>query len=157
MKKQGLTVEEAKKKAEYFCAYQDRCYKEVEVKLISLGMYAEAREHILQHLVSHGFLDEERFAKSFARGKNFYKGWAKKRIELELKMRDISRFNIQVALKEIEEDYTNRFFALAEKKWESLIENNQEKKKKKWTDYLLRKGYEYHLINEAYLGITQQK
>lgn len=146
MSKNGLSVNEAIKKLEYYCSYQDRCYKEVITKLKSLGMYQTAIDHILDHLVANNFLNEERFAKSFARGKHKFKLWGKRRIEQELKFRDISSFNIKTALKEIETDYLSNFYTLAEKKWLTINEDSLEKKKRKWIDYLMRKGYESQLI-----------
>lgn len=146
MSENGLSVNEAIKKLEYYCSYQDRCYKEVITKLKSLGMFQTAIDHILDHLVANNFLNEERFAKSFARGKHKFKLWGKHRIEQELKFRDISSFNIKTALKEIETDYLSNFYTLAEKKWLTINENSLEKKKRKWIDYLMRKGYESQLI-----------
>ncbi len=146
MNQQGLSVQDAIKKLEYYCSYQDRCYKEVISKLKSLGMFQTAIDHILNHLVEHNYLNEERFAKSFARGKHKFKYWGKRRIEQELKFRDISSYNIKTALNEIESDYLNNFYSLAEKKWDSLNESSLEKKKRKWIDFLMRKGYESSLI-----------
>jgi len=146
MNEKGLSVNDAIKKLEYYCSYQDRCYKEVISKLKSLGMYQTAIDHILNHLAENNFLNEERFAKSFARGKHKFKYWGKHRIEQELKFRDISTYNINTALKEIETDYLSNFYALAEKKWQNINEPSLEKKKRKWIDFLMRKGYESNLI-----------
>lgn len=143
---QGISVNNAIKKLEYYCSYQDRCYKEVTMKLKSLGMFQTAIDHILDHLVANNFLNEERFAKSFARGKHKFKYWGKRRIEQELKFRDISSYNIKTALKEIESDYLPNFYALAERKWQNTTETSLEKKKRKWVDFLMRKGYESNLI-----------
>jgi len=149
MVQQGLTIEEAKKKIEYYCAYQERCHKEVVEKLKSLGMFDTAIDHIVHHLLEQNFLNEERFAKAFARGKHKFKFWGKRRIEQELKFRDISSYNIKTAIKEIEDDYLENFYHLADRKWETIHEKALEKKKKKWIDYLIRKGYETNLIFEA--------
>ena len=143
---QGISVNDAIKKLEYYCSYQDRCYKEVTMKLKSLGMFQTAIDHILDHLVANNFLNEERFAKSFARGKHKFKQWGKRRIEQELKFRDISSYNIKTALKEIEADYLSNFYALAERKWQNITESSLDKKKRKWVDFLMRKGYESNLI-----------
>ena len=143
---QGISVNDAIKKLEYYCSYQDRCYKEVTMKLKSLGMFQTAIDHILDHLVANNFLNEERFAKSFARGKHKFKYWGKRRIEQELKFRDISSYNIKTALKEIESDYLSNFYALAERKWQNITEPSLDKKKRKWVDFLMRKGYESNLI-----------
>lgn len=143
---QGISVNDAIKKLEYYCSYQDRCYKDVTMKLKSLGMFQTAIDHILDHLVTNNFLNEERFSKSFARGKHKFKQWGKRRIEQELKFRDISSYNIKTALKEIEADYLSNFYILAERKWQNITEPSLEKKKRKWVDFLMRKGYESNLI-----------
>ncbi|WP_372474836.1 regulatory protein RecX [Capnocytophaga sp. ARDL2] len=149
MEIKGLSVEEAKRKAEHYCVYQDRCYKEVEQKLRSLGMFQEAIEHILLHLSQHKFIDETRFAQSFCRGKHHHQKWGKIRIEHELKLREISAYNIKLGMKEIEKEYISNFYLYAEKKWNELQEHNTDKKKQKFCNYFIRKGYETSLIFEA--------
>jgi regulatory protein len=110
-------------------------------------MIPQATDHIIVHLIEHNFLNEERFACSFARGKHNIKKWGKFRIENELKLRNISKFNINKALKEIpKEVYIETFHLLAEKQWDTILERNLLKKKKKITDYLLRKGWESNLV-----------
>jgi len=134
---------------EGYCAYQERCYKEVEAKLYSFKVLPEEKETIITHLIENNFINEERFAKSFARGKHHYKLWGKTRIKNELKFRGISVRNIQAGLDEItNEIYLENFNTLAEKKWHNINEKNNLKKKKKFVDFLTRKGYESNLIFE---------
>lgn len=150
MNKPVFTVEEIKRKIEQYCVYQDRCHKEVEQKLKEYKLIPEAREYILLHLLEHNFLNEERFAKSFARGKFRIKKWGKERIVRELKFRDITAYNITSALKEIdEEEYIKTLYNLIEKKNASVSETNHFKRKKKIADYLLYRGFESNLIYEA--------
>ena len=143
----SYTLEEAKKKLEYYCSYQERCHKEVERKLAEMNMIPLAKEDIIMHLMNHNFLDEERFAKSFARGKFKIKKWGKQRIIRELKFRNISDFNIKTGLKEFtNEEYLNAFNILAEKKEQNINETNIYKKRKKLADYLLYRGWESDLV-----------
>lgn len=143
----SYTVEEATRKLEYYCAYQDRCHEEVLQKLKSLRMIPQAIDAIMGHLIEHSFLNEERYACSFARGKWRIKQWGKRRIVQELKLRGISRYNIERALKEInDDDYIEQFNLLADSSWGKIKETSLLKKKKKLTDFLLRKGYENNLI-----------
>lgn len=145
--KNAFSLKEIYDKIEYYCSYQDRCHKEVEQKLNSFFLIPEAKEKIIIHLIEHKFIDEERFAKSFVRGKHNYKGWGKNRIVQELKFREISKRNIDIALKEIPNDvYLENFHALSEKNWASIKEQIGPKKNKKFVDFLLRKGYESSLI-----------
>ena len=147
MSKDTPTPLEAQKKLEHYCAYQDRCHQEVNEKLRTLGIDVETSDKIIVHLINHNFLNEERFAKSFARGKHRIKHWGRIRIVRELKMRHISQYNINSALKEIDNpDYFDSFNALADRFWEALRERNPFKKRQKTYDFLFRKGYEPDLI-----------
>ena len=144
-----LTQPEAQLKLEYYCSYQERCHQEVVQKSYDLGMRSNEIDAIVVHLLQHNFLNEERFARSFARGKHRIKLWGKIRIVNELKQRHISAPNIKCALTEIDEaEYQNTLDALAERHWDTIRETNAQKKKKKFCDYLLRKGWEGNLVYE---------
>jgi len=146
-KNNSFSLDEAKKKLEGYCSYQERCHKEVHQKLAELNMIPLAREEIVFHLIKHNFLNEERFAKSFARGKFRIKKWGKIRITRELKFRNITAYNIKIALAEIDvDDYFTTFEMLAEKKCATIIEANMYKKRKKLADYLLYRGWEPDLV-----------
>ena len=146
-KKKSFTVDEIKRKLEQYCVYQDRCHKELEQKMRDYELIPEAKEMILLSLMQDNFLNEERFAKSFARGKFRIKSWGKQRITRELKFRDISAYNIKTALKEIDEQaYLNTIYSITEKRSTSISETNNYKKKKKLIDFLMRKGFENKLI-----------
>ena len=141
------SIQEAKRKLEAYCAYQERCHKEVSKKLYDMQMIPEAADEIIVHLIQEDFLNEERFAKSFARGKFNIKKWGKRRIHSELKHRGISKFNIASALAEIEDTlYFQTFDELAEKRLSQLREPNAQKKRKKLSDYLLYRGWESELV-----------
>ena len=143
----SYTVDEALQKLMHFCAYRDRSQKEVEDKLDGMRMISEAKEKIIISLMQEGFLNEERFARNFVRGKFRMKKWGRKKIVMELKKRDISNPIIKLGLSEIKEtDYRKTLFELAEKKEEQLKETDTFKKKKKLADHLLRKGYESSLV-----------
>jgi regulatory protein len=145
----AVTFSQIKSKLEFFCSYQERCYKEVEEKLYSFKISATEKEKILIYLIENNFINEERFAQSFVRGKHNYKFWGKNRIVNELKFRNISSKIIETALKEIPEaTYLENFHQLAEKHWNSITERKGPKKNKKFVDFLLRKGYETGLIYE---------
>lgn len=144
-----LNTQQIKHKLEHYCAYQDRCHKEVEDKLKTLGANMDQKEEIVTYLISNKYIDEERFAKSFARGKHNYKSWGKVRIQYELKYKEISARNIKTALEEIPNAiYIENFNVIAEKNWQTIKETNLIKKQKKLVDFLTRKGFENNLIYE---------
>ena len=147
--KDFFSVNEAIQKIEHYCAYQDRCHEEVEQKLRSMKMSTAEIDEIISHLINENFLNEERFACSFARGKHRIKHWGKIRITNELKFRGINQTLINIALKEISpEEYFDTFETLANRNWESIRETNSLKKRKKFCDYMLRRGFESNLVYE---------
>jgi regulatory protein len=122
----------------------------VEKKMKEYQLIPEAREVILLHLIQHNFLNEERFSKSFARGKFRIKKWGKRRIVQELKMRKISDYNIKSGLKEIDEDeYYTTLEKVAKIKNDSIKESNPFKRNQKLYQYLYGRGYESNLIQEV--------
>ncbi|GAA3760134.1 regulatory protein RecX [Flavobacterium ginsengiterrae] len=152
------TPKEALQKLEHFCAYQERCHDEVVSKLYSLKMTSDEINLIVVQLIEGNFLNETRFACSFARGKHRMKSWGKIRITNELKARHISSTNIALALKEISpEEYFQTFENLSERCWNSIHEKNALKKRKKFCDYILRRGYESDLVYEKVKELEQNQ
>lgn len=143
----SYTVKEATKKLEGYCAYQERCHKDVVTKLREMRMPPEAVDQIVVYLIQENYLNEERFAKSFASGKFRIKKWGRNRIVNELKFRSISKYNITTALAEInDKDYFKTLDVLAIKRLDAIKETNVQKRKKKLADYLLYRGWESHLV-----------
>ena len=110
-------------------------------------MIPAACEQIIIQLMQEDFLNEERFARSFVRGKFRIKKWGRIKIKQELKFREISSPIIRLALTEIEEtEYIATLRQLAEKKLLLIKERNPCKKRSKLSNYLLQKGYESQLV-----------
>ncbi len=140
----------ALKKLQRYCAYQDRCHREVRTKLLQLGVRGATLEEVMAELIEEGFLDEERFARSFARGKWRFKGWGRRRIVRELERRDISEYCIRKALEEIEEDeYLPGLVKLLERKAATLAPCPPPELRKRLRDFALRRGFEPELISQA--------
>ena len=113
----SYTVDQAQARMERYCSMEDRCHKQVEEKLRQMNMIPQAVDHILYHLITNGYLNEERFARTYARSKFNQKKWGKNRIIRELKMREISKFNIDAALSEIDDNkYHEVFDSLSRKR-----------------------------------------
>jgi regulatory protein len=147
--KKYISKEEALRKLQKYCAYQDRCHQEVRTKLIELGCYGDDLEEVISELILENFLNEERFARSYARGKFRFKKWGRIRIKRELKMRKISAYCIKKAMEEIGDDeYYTELEKLILKKNNTVAEQNEFKRRKKLADYVIRKGFESFLAWE---------
>lgn len=151
-KEKGFTVSEIREKLAKYCAYQDRCHWEVENKLNEFQLIPEAKDEIIIYLIQNNFLNEERFAKSFVRGKFNQKNWGRIKIKSELKKRKIPAKMIESALKEIDEDqYLSTLVELFEKKKNSLKSERESLKKKfKIQNFLLQKGFERENIQSLF-------
>jgi regulatory protein len=154
--KKYWSLHEAKVKIAAYCAYQDRCQKEVRTKLHEKGIYGEAAEALISEMISENFLNEERFAQSFVRGRFGLKKWGRNKILQELKLRNISPNCIKSGMKEIdEEEYFKTLFYVAEKKWHQTKEKDTFKKRYKVQQYLIARGFEMDLIGEVLSEISQ--
>lgn len=157
--KQAVSVPAALQKIKHYCGYQERCHAEVKEKLYSFGLWKKDVETILAQLIEENYLNEERFAQLFAGGKFRMKQWGRVKIKYELKQKHISEYCIKKGLKEInEDDYQKTLHKLAAAKWKSLkSDKNIFSKKSKTMNYLLQKGYEASLANEAIAALQEKK
>lgn len=141
----------AKVKLESYCAYQDRCTTEVLKKMDSFELSDKEREALLDHLMLFKFLDDERFARSYASGKFVIKAWGRIKIKSYLRAKGLTNNLIQLGLKEIDnEAYFETIQTLALRKWQALA-NEKDKwvRKQKVFRFLASRGFEQDLIFEV--------
>ena len=145
--KKYLSKADALVKLQRFCAYQERCHREVRSKLLDLGIYGNDLEEIIAALISDNFLNEERYARTFARGKFRIKQWGRQRILRELKQRDISEYCLRKAMEEIGEvEYQATLKTLLEKKAAMLGATNEFERKHKLAKFGVQHGFEPDLV-----------
>jgi regulatory protein len=132
-----------------YCNYQERCHQDVRNKLYELGAKTTEVEELIAELISADLLNEERFARNFARGKFRMKKWGRKKILQELKRHKISEYCIRKAMLEIDsEEYDQTSKRLVEKKWKELGGEKEYIKRAKLFRYMLQKGYENDIISD---------
>ncbi len=133
-----------------FCAYQERTQQEVRERLYDYGADKDTAEELIAELITQNFINEERFAKTYAGSKFRLKKWGRNKIVKELENREISSYCIKKGLAEIDDrDYSKTLTELLNKKKEADKEPNLYKKKYKLSQYAIRKGYEPELVWEA--------
>lgn len=86
-----------------YCVYQDRCHSEVRTRLLKLNIYGDDLEDIIADLIVDKYLDEERFAKAYVRGKYRQKSWGRNKIKQGLQVKKVSEYCIKSGMKEIDE------------------------------------------------------
>ncbi|WP_028296145.1 regulatory protein RecX [Olivibacter sitiensis] len=145
--KPPLSLQEARRKAESFCAYQERSQQELRDKLYSWGLHRQEVEQLIAEMIAENFLNEERFAMAYARGKFQLKGWGKKKIEQGLKAKAVSARLVAQALASLEkDDYEERLESLLRKKASLLKDTDPYVRKMKLARYAMGKGYENDAI-----------
>ncbi|OCA75776.1 recombinase RecX [Chryseobacterium arthrosphaerae] len=134
-----------------YCVYQDRCHAEVEQKMKEFLLIDEAREEIILYLLKENYLNEERFTRSYIRGKFYIKHWGKNKIRMHLKQKQISEKLINSCFDEIyEDDYIKTIKRIYED-YSSKQKGLQEyQKKSKTIKYLMSRGFEYEKINDIF-------
>jgi len=150
------TLDEALARMEHYCAYRERCHREVVEKLREMRMIPQAIDTIVVRLIEENFLNESRFANAFVNGKFRQKGWGKIRLRRELQQRDISDFLIHEALSGICNDaYREQFEYLAQKRLQALkSEEDSLRRKKKFVDYFMYRGWESERIYQYLDSLT---
>ena len=140
-------LNDALRKAASFCAYQERTQQEVRERLNDWDVTGDDAEAVIAELIEQNYLNEERFARTFAGGKFRVKSWGKRKIQQHLKQRGITGYNLDQAMREIEpDDYRKTLASLLDKKRRSLKDDNPLIIKQKLARFALSKGYEPDLV-----------
>lgn len=151
IKKRITDSAEALRRAEAWCAYQERCQQETRDKLYAWGLYPYLVENVIVELITSGFINEERFAEAYAGGKFRIKKWGRVKIKIELKKKKVSDYCIRKGLAVIDErDYHTTLKKLFELKSKLITEKHPLKRKYKVMQYLISRGYEPDLVRELF-------
>lgn len=150
MGQEVYTVTQALEKVMKYCAYQERSQFEVRQKLHTFQLTAEQEEEVIYELITQNFLNEERFAKAFSRGKFRIKHWGKKKIAAALSQKQIHPNCIQLGLDEInEQEYQEVLEALAHKTWIKNKKLPTFQRLGKTSQYLMSRGFESHQVYDV--------
>ena len=145
-----LTPNQVLDKMAKYCAYQERCVKDVRDKLKIYDISQEERDKILDYLLDNRFVNDERFAKSFVRGKISQSGWGSNKIRFHLVQKGIAKEIIDEALKQTDEEvYRKRLTDILKVKAKSIKAETDFEKKRKLATYAMQKGFEGSLVWEV--------
>jgi len=141
-----------------YCALQERCISEVEQKLTEWKVGHARSEKIIEQLIKEDYLNEERFARSFAGGKFRINHWGKTKIIYELEKRKVPDLIIQIGLEEIDDaEYEETLKEVLIRKNREIKDNDPYKRKQKLTAYAFQKGYHYELIRKIIAEIQSHQ
>ncbi len=134
-----------------YCNYQERCHSEVRNKLYELKATTPEVNQLIAELVEADLLNEERYARAYARGKFRIKEWGKIKIVSGLKAHQISEYCIRKALQEIPDDEYEALLIREAGKALHRYQGTKPDWKRRATahKYLLSHGWESGLVQKA--------
>jgi regulatory protein len=145
-----LTPDQVLDKMAKYCAYQERCVKDVSDKLKTFDIPEEEKTKILDYLLDNRFVNDERFAKSFVRGKVNQSGWGMNKIRFHLIQKGIDKELIDKALGQTDEEvYRQRLIDILKTKSKTIKADSDFEKKRKLAAYAMQKGFEGNLVWEV--------
>ena len=149
-----LTPDQVLDKMAKYCAYQERCVKDVKDKLKTFDIPEKAKEEILEYLIDNRFVDNERFVRSFVRGKVNQSGWGLNKIRFHLMQKGIAKELIDEALRQTDEEvYRQKLIAILKTKAKTVKAASDYEKKRKLAAYAMQKGFEGSLVWDVLNGI----
>ena len=145
-----LTPDQVLDKMARYCAYQERCVKDVREKLKTFDIAQEAKDEILDYLLDNRFVNDERYAKSFVRGKVNQSGWGLNKIRFHLVQKGIDKDIIDEALGQTDDEtYRQRLIDILKVKAKTVKAATDFEKKRKLAAYAMQKGFEGGLVWEV--------
>ena len=144
-----LSPDQVLDKMAKYCAYQERCVKDVTDKLRSFEISQKDQDEILRYLMDNRFVNDERFAHAFVRGKINQSGWGLNKIRFHLMQKGIAKEIIEDALQGTDEEtYRQRLIDILKTKARTVKAENDFEKKRKLAAYAIQKGFEANLVWE---------
>lgn len=141
----------ALKKILHYCDYQDRCKKEIFTKLNTFELEDDDRDFIVDFLDDEGYINDERYCRSYVKSKLRLKKWGVNKIKLSLITKGVDRDIIDAVVSEIDQDsYKEELIKLLENK--KINESDPYKRKAKLIRYAVSKGYSINDVMEIVNG-----
>lgn len=133
-----------------YCAYQERCVKDVTEKLKTFELTQKEKDEILDYLIDNRFVNNTRFAQAFVKGKINQSGWGLNKIRFHLMQKGIDKEIIDGALQTYDEEaYRQRLIDVLKIKAKTVKAENDFERNRKLAAYAMQKGFEAHLVWEV--------
>ena len=145
-----LTPDQVLDKMSKYCAYQERCVKDVKDKLKTYDIPQASKDEILDYLLDNRFVNDERFARSFVRGKVNQSGWGVNKIRFHLMQKGIDKDVIDEAFGQTDEEvYKQKLIDILKAKSKTVKAETDFERKRKLAAFAMQKGFEGALVWEV--------
>jgi regulatory protein len=138
-------------KARNYCSYQERCIYDVKMKLVEWKATDKTIEKIIRQLEEEDYINEERYAVSFATGKLRNNKWGRNKIFYALMQKHIPELYVQMGLSEIDEkEYLDTLKKVISSK--KVKGEDEYKQNAKLVKYAVQKGFQPDLVWKVVKG-----
>ena len=142
-----MNPKEALQYAMNLCSAQERCRSEISEKLASRKVTSDDIDKILAVLIAENFIDESRYARTFAGDKFRLNKWGKVKIRYMLQHKNIPGEIIESALLDIgDENYSTSLREELSKKRKTIKGSNAFEIRGKLFRFAQQRGFETGLI-----------
>ena len=132
------------------CAQAEHCQWEMVEKMRKWEIPEEAQARIMERLVKERYVDDERFARAFAKDKVRYNKWGRRKVEQALWQKHIDEDNRKNVLNEIDdEEYLSVLRPLLKQKRKSIKAQNDYELNQKLMRFALGRGFTFDIIKQC--------
>lgn len=148
-----MTEKEAMLRLSALCSQAEHCSYEMLEKMKKWNLTEEEQARVMEYLLKHQFVDDERFARYFVADKVKYNKWGRRKVEQALWMKHIDEDIKQRVLDDIdEEDYLQVLRQLLKGKRRSVKAANAYELNMKLTRFALGRGFTYDQVRRCLDG-----
>ena len=143
-------------KATAICSRGETCTFDIKAKLKVWGLMEEDSMAVINQLTKEKYLDDERFARAYAKDKFRFNNWGRQKIAYMLNAKKIGKDIQEAAFEGIEEEtYSDKLVKLITDKEKTTKAKDQYDKRNKLMRFAMGRGFESNVIYAAFkeLGI----
>jgi len=146
-----MTEKQAVIRIASYCSKSERSEYDVKKKLSVWSIDDQAINKIVICLRKEGFLDEERFCRSFIRDKYRFNKWGENKIRFELRKKQIPEAVISSSFRDLalDNEFEESLYKLLSSKAPSVKSKNEYEKRVKLFRFAAGKGYPPEMIQKC--------
>lgn len=160
MPKKPITKEKALERLMGLCSRSEQCEHDLMLKLLNWGITQSERREVIEYLKENRFVDDARYANSFANDKAKFSNWGPFKIRMELVKKKIPGSLIKSALENVDAKvWKEGLLRNAESKSKNLNLSGEEgyENRQKLFRYLITRGFPTASVSKAVAYIKKRQ
>ena len=148
--KKDMTEQEAYLQLAALCAQAEHCQQEMRDKMRRWELDETVQNRIVARLVKERYVDDERYARAFVKGKIRYNKWGRRKVQQALWQKHIDADVQQQVLDEIDEkEYLDILRPLLKQKRKSIKAESDYELNQKLIRFALGRGFGFDIIRQC--------